>query len=116
MLMHASMAFLLAEGGQPLHLAVSMLIIFGSAKLLAELFERLGQPGLIGELLAGILIGPAVLGWVQPSEFTGTMAGLGVMFLLFRVGLDVEAPELLKVGGTGLLVGAMGVLVPFLCG
>ncbi|MBL0159901.1 MAG: cation:proton antiporter [Bryobacterales bacterium] len=109
-------AMLLAEGGESLHLAVSMLIIFGSAKLLAELFERLGQPGLIGEILAGILIGPAVLNWVQPSDFTATMAGLGVMFLLFRVGLDVEAPELIKVGGTALLVGVSGVVVPFLCG
>ena len=99
-----------------MNLAVSMLIIFGSAKLLAELFERLGQPGLIGEILAGILIGPAVMGWIAPSEFTATMASLGVMFLLFRVGLDVEAPELMKVGGTALVVGVSGVAVPFLCG
>jgi len=97
-------------------LAVSMLLIFGSAKLLAELFERLGQPGLVGEILAGILIGPAVAGWIQPGEFTTTMAGLGVMFLLFRVGLDVEAPELMKVGGTALIVGTSGVVIPFLCG
>lgn len=114
--MNYPFALLLSGGGESTQLAVSMLIIFGTAKLLAELFERLGQPGLIGEILAGILIGPAVLNWVQPSDFTGTMAGLGVMFLLFRVGLDVEAPELLKVGGTALVVGVSGVVVPFLCG
>jgi Kef-type K+ transport system membrane component KefB len=114
--MSSPIALLLPSSGASVNLAVSMLIIFGSAKLLAELFERLGQPGLIGEILAGILVGPAMLGWIHPSEFTGTMAGLGVMFLLFRVGLEVEARELLKVGGTALLVGVSGVIVPFLCG
>jgi Kef-type K+ transport system membrane component KefB len=114
--MGSPIALLLPGGGASVNLAVSMLVIFGSAKLLAELFERLGQPGLIGEILAGILVGPAMLGWIHPNEFTGTMAGLGVMFLLFRVGLEVEARELLKVGGTALLVGVSGVIVPFLCG
>ncbi len=114
--MNFPIALLLTGGGDSVNLAVSMLIIFGSAKLLAELFERLGQPGLIGEILAGILVGPAVLGWIHPSEFSTTMASLGVMFLLFRVGLEVEAPELLKVGGTALMVGVSGVVVPFLCG
>jgi Kef-type K+ transport system membrane component KefB len=114
--MNFPFAMLLSTGGESINLAVSMLIIFGGAKLLAELFERLGQPGLIGEILAGILIGPAVMNWIQPSEFTGTMAGLGVMFLLFRVGLEVEAPELMKVGGTALVVGISGVVIPFLCG
>jgi Kef-type K+ transport system membrane component KefB len=115
-LISSPIALLLPGGGASVNLAVSMLVIFGSAKLLAELFERLGQPGLIGEILAGILVGPAMLGWIHPNEFTGMMAGLGVMFLLFRVGLEVEARELLKVGGTALLVGVSGVIVPFLCG
>ena len=75
--MRSPIALLLTGGGDSMGMAVSMLIIFGSAKLLAELFERLGQPGLIGEILAGILIGPAVMGWIQPNEFTGTMASLG---------------------------------------
>jgi Kef-type K+ transport system membrane component KefB len=109
-------AMLLAEAGHGANLAVAMLVIFGSAKLLAEIFEQLGQPGLVGEILAGILIGPAVMGWVEPSDFSNTMAGLGVMFLLFRVGLEVEASELMKVGGTGVLVGVCGVVVPFLGG
>jgi len=99
-----------------MNLAVAMLIIFGSAKLLAELFERLHQPGIVGEILAGILIGPSVLGWISPSEFTSTMAGLGVMFLLFRVGLEVEASELMKLGGTAAAVGILGVIVPFMSG
>jgi Na+:H+ antiporter len=100
----------------PQHLTVAMVIIFGSAKLLAELFERLGQPGIIGEILAGIAIGPSVLAWIQPNEFTATMAELGVMFLLFRVGLEVDVRELMRTGGTALLVGILGVAIPFACG
>ena len=95
---------------------LAMLLVFASAKLLAEIFERLGQPGIVGEILAGVLIGPQVLGWLAPSEFLRTLSDLGVMFLLFRVGLEVKASELMKVGGTALLVAVAGVVVPFFAG
>ena len=95
---------------------LAMLMVFASAKLLAEIFERLGQPGIVGEILAGVLIGPQVLGWLAPSEFLRTLSDLGVMFLLFRVGLEVKASELMKVGGTALLVAVAGVVVPFFAG
>jgi Kef-type K+ transport system membrane component KefB len=95
---------------------LAMLLVFAAAKLLAEIFERLGQPGVVGEILAGVLIGPQVLGWLAPSEFLRTLSDLGVMFLLFRVGLEVKASELMKVGGTALLVAVAGVIVPFFAG
>lgn len=95
---------------------VSMLILFVSAKLLAELAERLGQPGIVGEILAGVLIGPSVLGWLQPDEFLRSMSEVGAMFLLFRVGLDVKASDLLRVGWTATLVAFCGVVVPFAFG
>jgi Kef-type K+ transport system membrane component KefB len=95
---------------------LAMLLVFAAAKLLAEIFERLGQPGIVGEILAGVLIGPQVLGWLAPSEFLRTLSDLGVMFLLFRVGLEVKASELMKVGGTALLVAVAGVVAPFFAG
>src|SRR4051812_41047129 len=95
---------------------LDMLLVFASAKLMAEIFERLGQPGIVGEILAGILIGPQVLGWLSPSEILTTLSELGVMFLLFRVGLEVKASDLMKVGGTALLVAVAGVIVPFFAG
>ncbi|HWF10576.1 MAG TPA: cation:proton antiporter [Bryobacteraceae bacterium] len=95
---------------------LAMLILFVSAKVMAEVAERLHQPGIVGEILAGVLIGPSVLGWLQPSEFLSAMSDLGAMFLLFRVGLEVKSSELLKVGGTALLVACSGVIVPFLMG
>ena len=95
---------------------LAMLLVFASAKLMAELFERLGQPGIVGEILAGVLIGPQVLGWLAPTELLTTLSELGVMFLLFRVGLEVKASDLMKVGGTALLVAVAGVIVPFFAG
>jgi Kef-type K+ transport system membrane component KefB len=93
-----------------------MLLVFGSAKLLAEVFERLGQPGIVGEIIAGVLIGPSVLGWISPNDFLAALSQLGVMFLLFRVGLDVKSSDLMKVGGTATLVASAGVAVPFVLG
>jgi len=83
---------------------------------MAELFERLGQPGIVGEIFAGILIGPHVLGWMAPNQILAVLSDLGVMFLLFRVGLDVKSSELIKVGGTATLVAVAGVIVPFFLG
>lgn len=93
-----------------------MLLIFGSAKLLAELCERLGQPGIVGEILAGAIIGPSLLGWVAPNVTLEALSQLGIMFLLFSVGLEVKASELLRVGGTATLVATIGVIVPFFAG
>jgi Kef-type K+ transport system membrane component KefB len=95
---------------------LSMLVVFASAKLLNEVFERFGQPGIVGEILAGVLIGPYVLGWMAPNEVLHILSDLGVMFLLFRVGLEVKASELIQVGGTATLVALAGVIVPFFCG
>jgi Kef-type K+ transport system membrane component KefB len=81
------------------HLPLALLLVFGAAKLVAELFERIGQPGVVGEILAGVLLGPSVLNWVQPDQVLTALAEMGVMFLLFRVGLEVKASELLRVGG-----------------
>src|SRR5579875_3801597 len=101
------------EGAQ---VPLDMLVVFASAKLLAEIFERLGQPGIVGEILAGVLIGPGVLGWISPKEVLTAVADRGVMFLLFSVGLEVKSSELMRVGGTALLVATSGVLVPFVLG
>ena len=93
-----------------------MLLIFGSAKLMAEILERFHQPGLIGEILAGILLGSGVLGWVAPNDVLIALANLGAIFLLFEIGLEVRSSELLKVGGTALVVATLGVIVPFAAG
>ncbi|MBZ5586458.1 MAG: cation:proton antiporter [Acidobacteriia bacterium] len=100
----------------PARIPLAMLVVFVSAKLMAEAAERLGQPGLVGEILAGVLIGPSVLGWIAPNELLSALADLGAMFLLFRVGLEVKSSELMKVGGVATLVACCGVAVPLLMG
>ena len=61
-----------------------------AAKLGDELFKRIGQPAIVGEILAGVLIGPSVIGLVEPSEVLEVFAELGVVFLLFWVGLETS--------------------------
>jgi Kef-type K+ transport system membrane component KefB len=98
------------------NIPLAMLLVFGGAKLSAEIFERLGQPGIVGEILAGVLLGPGVLGWIAPNQVLSALADLGVMFLLFRVGLEVKSSELIRAGWTALLVATLGVIVPFIDG
>jgi len=107
------LAFLLASGPEAVKLPLAMLAVFGSAKILDELFERFHQPGIVGQILAGVVIGPSVLGWMAPNDFLTALADLGVMFLLFRVGLEVKASDLMKVGPTATWVAVLGVVVPF---
>ncbi|HYT07292.1 MAG TPA: cation:proton antiporter [Rugosimonospora sp.] len=97
-------------------LPLAMLIVFGSAKLISELFERAGLPGIAGEILAGILIGPSVLNWVAPNETMKALSDLGVLFLLFSIGLEVQLADLLRVGLLSTLVATLGEVAPFLAG
>jgi Kef-type K+ transport system membrane component KefB len=108
------LAFLAAPEGAAV--ALAMLLVFGGAKLMAELFERVGQPGIVGEILVGVIVGPGVLGWIAPNAVLTALADLGVMFLLFRVGLEVKPKDLMRVGPTATLVATLGVVVPFFLG
>lgn len=98
------------------NVALSLLVMFVSAKVFAEVFERLKQPGIAGEILAGVLIGPHVLGWASHNEVAVVLGELGVMFLLFRVGLEVKSSDLIAVGGRATLIALAGVLLPFVMG
>ena len=94
----------------------TLFVMFVAAKLAAEVFERLKQPAVAGEILAGVMIGPGVLGLVAPSEITSTLAEIGVIFLLFLVGLETKPADIFRVGGRALLVALLGVIVPFVGG
>jgi len=109
------LAFFVTDSN-PALIPLSLVVVFGSAKLMAEIFERLGQPGIVGEILAGILIGPYALGWMAPNQILTVLSDLGVMFLLFRVGLDIKSSDLMKVGGTAAVVAVTGVVLPFFLG
>jgi Kef-type K+ transport system membrane component KefB len=84
--------------------------------VMAEIFERLRQPAVVGEILAGVVIGPSVLGWVQPSELVSVLAEVGVIFLLFTVGLETKPQDIFRVGKKALMVAIVGVVFPFIAG
>ena len=102
-----------SHGGE---LLLALFLIVAAAKIGAELFERLRQPAVVGEILAGIIIGPSVLGWVHPTEITRALAEIGVIFLLFSVGLETKPAAIVKVGKTAGVVALLGVVVPFTAG
>lgn len=97
-------------------LLLELFLMFAGGKLLGEIFERLRQPAVVGELIAGVLLGPSLLGLVHASELTQGLAEIGAIFLLFTVGLETKPRDLLQVGWTATLVAALGVLVPFVLG
>ncbi|MGH7448857.1 MAG: cation:proton antiporter, partial [Longimicrobiales bacterium] len=97
-----------------LFLLVAILV---SAKLLGELAEKIGQPAVLGELLAGVLLGSSVLGILDTGvEVIHLLAEVGVILLLFQIGLETSLPRLLKVGPAAAAVAATGVIVPFALG
>jgi Kef-type K+ transport system membrane component KefB len=95
---------------------LSLFIVLVAAKLAAEIFERLRQPPVVGEIIAGVLIGPAVLNLVQPTEVLEALAEVGVIFLLFTVGLETRPGDIFRVGGRATVVAVLGVVIPFAAG
>lgn len=110
-----------AGGGIDLaRLLLDLLVILAGAKVLAEVAERLRIPAVLGEILAGVLVGPSVLGLVHLDGSRGVslavIAEIGVLLLLLQVGMEMDLAELGKVGKTSLLVALIGVAAPFLGG
>ena len=97
-------------------LLLGLAIVWLAAKLAGEGMERIGQTAVLGELLAGVLIGPGVLGLVHESQALHALAELGVLILLFEVGLESDLGELLRAGLQATLVALVGVAVPFVVG
>lgn len=92
-------------------------VVLVAAKVLGELAERIGQPAVIGELLAGVLLGPSVLGFVDPTlPALHLFAEIGVVLLLFGIGLETDLKRLLSVGGAAATVAVVGVALPFALG
>jgi Kef-type K+ transport system membrane component KefB len=101
-----------AAGGAVAGALVDLFVVLLAAKLGDELFKRLGQPAIVGEILAGVVIGGSVLGLVEPTPTLEVFAELGVVFLLFWVGLETRISELAEVGSTAALVGVLGFALP----
>ncbi len=99
------------------HFLGQLVVILVIAKLAGALAQRLGQPAVLGELIGGVLAGPSWLGWVDPDhQALQLLAELGVLILLFAIGLETDLAKLLRVGHTSATVAIVGVLLPFVLG
>lgn len=87
-------------------------IIVITAKILGLCAKKIKIPEVAGEIIAGILIGPCLLGLVQPKEFISQMAEIGVVLLMFSAGLGTNLKKLIKTGPQALLIACVGVAVP----
>ena len=95
---------------------LDLTIILIVAKVAAEVSDRIHVPAVIGEIVAGILIGPSVLGLVNTGDMLSFLAELGVIMLLIQVGLETDIVELKSVGRASILVAIIGVVLPMLLG
>lgn len=93
---------------------LAIIIIF--AKMFGIIARKCKAPQVVGEIVAGLLIGPCVLGFVQQTDFLTEMAEVGVVLLMFSAGLETNLKELLKTGPIAVLIACAGVFVPLLGG
>ena len=95
---------------------LSLLIILLTARIFAELATRIQTPSVIGELFAGVVLGPSLLGWIEPTEAIRLMAGIGIILLLFEVGLETDLKRLVSTGMESIVVALAGFILPFVLG
>ncbi len=100
-----------------------LVLLLGAAKLLGAGTRWLGQPSVLGELLSGVLVGASVFGLIDPGNHNDpridvlhVFAEIGVVLLLFEIGLETDLKKLLRVGGAATMVAVVGVILPFALG
>jgi Kef-type K+ transport system membrane component KefB len=93
-----------------------LLIILLTARIFAEVAVRLNAPSVIGELFAGVVLGPSLLGWLEPTQTIKLMAEIGIILLLFEVGLETDIKRLARTGAKSVAVATMGFVLPLLLG
>jgi len=93
-----------------------LLIILLTARLFGEVAARLQIPSVIGELTAGIVLGPSLLGWIEPNQVLRLLAEIGIILLLFEVGLETDIRKLIYTGNKSVRVAIAGFVFPFVLG
>ena len=93
-----------------------LLIVLIAARVFAEIAVRLKSPSVIGELFAGIVIGPSLFGWIEPVEALRLLAEIGIILLLFEVGLGTDIKRLIKAGQKSTFTALTGFITPLLLG
>ncbi len=94
-------------------IALDLLILLGGVWLVAVTLRPLGLPTIMGELIVGVVLGPAVLGWIQPGELIQLLAEIGIFFLMFHAGVETQPLEFFQALKRSMGVAVVGAIVPF---
>ncbi|MGH8125162.1 MAG: cation:proton antiporter [Rhodanobacteraceae bacterium] len=95
---------------------LEVFVIFAAAQVGGWFARQIRLPDVVGQIVAGCVVGPSLLGWITPSEPLEVLSEIGVVLLLFEVGLETRLDDVKRVGGSAFAVGVIGVIVPFVCG
>lgn len=95
---------------------ISIVILLAGARLLGELFRRIKQPALGGELLAGIILGPTVFGLVLPNTDLELISTIAIFFVMLFIGLEMDLREIRKAGKSAFVISIISLIIPFLLG
>jgi Kef-type K+ transport system membrane component KefB len=95
---------------------LQLALILVAARFAAEIATRFGAPGVIGELVAGIVLGPSLLGWIEATEVIRLLAEIGIILLLFEVGLETDINRLARSGRQSVVAALGGFVMPFVLG
>ncbi|HJP35557.1 MAG TPA: cation:proton antiporter, partial [Gammaproteobacteria bacterium] len=91
---------------------ITLLILLGVIWTVAVVFRSFGLPTVMGELVGGVIVGPAILGWVEPTEMIEVLAQMGIFFLMLRAGVETRPREFLSALRSSLGVALVGAIVP----
>ena len=97
-------------------LFISIVILLAGARLFGELFRRINQPPLGGELLAGIILGPTLFGIVHPNEILEMLSSLAIFFVLLFIGLEMDITQIKRTGKSAIVISLISLTIPFLAG
>ena len=98
------------------HYLLDLAIILMSTKILGLVTKKFHMPQVVGALLAGLILGPAMLNIIQETEFIKQTAELGVIALMFAAGLETDIKEMKKTGKASIIIALFGVIIPLLGG
>jgi Kef-type K+ transport system membrane component KefB len=99
-----------------MELLLSILVILVAARLFGEIAERLGQPCIIGQIIAGVVLGPSLLNIIVPGPETEYLALLGIFFLMFIAGMAINPARMVRTGRMASAVAGGGIILPLVLG